>query len=188
MKTVIALEEIIKISLMDTHHLLVYVTKDGNESDRSFIALKPLIEPRLPIITVSESSAETTMEKLIKAKNEYYSIKNNHLEDKLDDPQLNITKSEIQTLFDTLHIDDFHHQYLHTLVLFDDISNSKLFTNETSYFSLLLRRCRHTNMTFFLLIQEWKGLKPHIKNKINVDDIPLFQQTTTRVHLQSIGI
>ena len=56
-KTVIALEEIIKIALMDTHHLLVYVTKDGNESDRSFLALKSLIEPRLPIITISESSA-----------------------------------------------------------------------------------------------------------------------------------
>lgn len=165
-KTVIALEEIIKIALMDTHHLLVYVTKDGNESDRSFLALKSLIEPRLPIITISESSAEATIEKLIKAKNEYYAITNNHLEDKLDDPQLNITPKEIHDLFDTLHIDDFHRKYLHTLVLFDDISNSKLFTNETSYFSQLLRRCRHTNMTFFLLIQGWKGLKPHIKNEI----------------------
>lgn len=165
-KTVIALEEVIKISLMNTHHLLVYVTKDGNESDRSFIALKSLIEPRLPIITISESAAENVIDKIIKAKNEYYSIKNNHLEDKLDDPQLNITQSDINKLFDTLHINDFHHQYLHTLVLFDDISNSKLFSNETSYFSQLLRRCRHTNMTFFLLIQGWKGLKPHIKNEI----------------------
>lgn len=165
-KTVIALEEVIKISLMNTHHLLVYVTKDENESDRSFLALKFLIESRLPIITVSESDAEKTIEKIIKSKNEYYSIKNNHLENMLNDPQLNITKSDIEGLFNTLHIDDFDKKYLHTLVLFDDISNSKLFTNETSYFSQLLRRCRHTNMTFFLLIQGWKGLKPHIKNEI----------------------
>lgn len=165
-KTVIALEEVIKISLMNTHHLLVYVTKDGNESDRSFLALKSLIESRLPIITVSEYDAEKTIEKIIKSKNEYYSIKNNHLENMLNDPQLNITKSDIEGLFNTLHIDDFNKKYLHTLVLFDDISNSKLFTNETSYFSQLLRRCRHTNMTFFLLIQGWKGLKPHIKNEI----------------------
>ena len=32
-KMVIALEEVIKILLMNTHHLLVYVTKDGDESD-----------------------------------------------------------------------------------------------------------------------------------------------------------
>lgn len=165
-KTVIALEEVIKISLMNTHHLLIYVTKDGSESDRSFTALKSLIEPHLPIITVSETDAEKTIEKIIKAKNEYYIIKNNHLEDKLRDPKLNITESEIDMLFDTLHVDDFNKKYLHTLVLFDDISNSKLFANETSYFSQLLRRCRHTNMTFFLLIQGWKGLKPHIKNEI----------------------
>lgn len=165
-KTVIALEEVIKISLMNTHHLLIYVTKDGSESDRSFTALKSLIEPHLPIITVSETDAEKTIEKIIKAKNEYYIIKNNHLEDKLRDPKLNITEGEIDMLFDTLHVDDFNKKYLHTLVLFDDISNSKLFANETSYFSQLLRRCRHTNMTFFLLIQGWKGLKPHIKNEI----------------------
>ena len=151
---------------MNTHHLLIYVTKDGSESDRSFTALKSLIEPHLPIITVSETDAEKTIEKIIKAKNEYYIIKNNHLEDKLRDPKLNITEGEIDMLFDTLHVDDFNKKYLHTLVLFDDISNSKLFANETSYFSQLLRRCRHTNMTFFLLIQGWKGLKPHIKNEI----------------------
>ena len=84
----------------------------------------------------------------------------------LKDPQLNTTDKEIDELFDVLHIDGFDNKYLHTIVLFDDISNSKLFSNETSYFSQLLRRCRHTNMTFFLLIQGWKGLKPHIKNEI----------------------
>lgn len=165
-KTVIALEEIIKISLLRTHHLLIFVTKDGSESDRSFLALKELIEPQLPIITVSETDAQKTIEKLIDRKNEYYKIKNNNLEDKLDDPELNITQSEIDDLFDDLHIDSFDSKYLHTLVLFDDISNSKLFANETSYFSQLLRRCRHTNITYFLLIQGWKGLKPHIKNEI----------------------
>ena len=165
-KTVIALEEIIKIALMRTHHLLIYVTKDGCESDRSFLALKSLIEPYLPILTIKEDDAQKVVEKILKTKNEYYAIKNNHLEDKLRDPQLNITQSEVNKMFDVLNIDGFDKKYLHTIVLFDDISNSKLFANETSYFSQLLRRCRHTNMTFFLLIQGWKGLKPHIKNEI----------------------
>ncbi len=164
-KTVIALSEIIKIGIMKTHHLLIYVTKDGCESDRSFLALKPLIENYLPIITVSEKDAKNTIENIILKKNDYYKIKRNHLEDKLAEAK--ITQEDMDNMFSTLHIDSFDYNYLHTLVLFDDISNSKLFANEGSYFSQLIRRCRHTNMTYFLLIQGWKGLKPHIKNEIS---------------------
>lgn len=181
-KTVIALQEIIKIAIINsqmrespmssslntdcTYHLLIYVTKDGKETDRTFIALKPLIEPYIPILCVSEDNAQKVIDDIIKTKNEYYRIKNNNLEDKLDDPNLKITPDEINSILDTLHIDDFSYKYLHTIILFDDISNNKLFANETSYFSQLIRRCRHTNMSFFLLIQGWKGLKTHIKNEI----------------------
>lgn len=166
-KTVIALQEIIKIGVMDTHHLLIYVTKDGNESDRSFLALRSLIEPNLPILTVSENDAQKTIEKIIQRKNKYYMIKRNHLEDRLNDPRLKLSLDDLQDIFDKLYIDDFDKDYLHTIVLFDDISNSKLFANESSYFSQLIRRCRHINFSFFLLIQGWKGLKPHIKNEIS---------------------
>jgi len=175
-KTVIALEEILKIALLNNsiarelnynkYHLLVYVTKDGRESDKTFTTLKPLIEPHLPIITVSEENIKDVIKDIIEKKNDYYQIKNNHLENILDDPELNISHDEIHTILNTLHINDFSCQFLHTLVLFDDISNNKLFDNETSYFSQLIRRCRHVNFTFFLLIQGWKGLKPHIKNEI----------------------
>lgn len=166
-KTVIALQEIFKIGIMNTHHLLIYVTKDGNESDRSFLALKPLIEPYIPILTVSENDAQKTIENIIQKKNEYYKIKRNNLVDSLNDPDLKITPDETQDIFDKLYIDGFDYDYLHTIVLFDDISNSKLFSNESSYFSQLIRRCRHTNFSFFLLIQGWKGLKSHIKNEIS---------------------
>ena len=166
-KTVIALQEIIKIGVMDTHHLLIYVTKDGNESDRSFLALRSLIEPNLPILTVSENDAQKTIEKIIQRKNKYYMIKRNHLEDRLNDPRLKLSLDDLQDIFDKLYINDFDKDYLHTIVLFDDISNSKLFANESSYFSQLIRRCRHINFSFFLLIQGWKGLKPHIKNEIS---------------------
>ena len=166
-KTVIALQEIIKIGVMDTHHLLIYVTKDGNESDRSFLALRSLIEPNLPILTVSENDAQKTIEKIIQRKNKYYMIKRNHLEDRLNDPRLKLSLDDLQDIFDKLYINDFDRDYLHTIVLFDDISNSKLFANESSYFSQLIRRCRHINFSFFLLIQGWKGLKPHIKNEIS---------------------
>lgn len=166
-KTVIALQEIIKIGLMSTHHLLVYVTKDGNESDRSFLALKHLIEINLPILTVSESDAQKTIENIIQKKNEYYKIKRNNLVNDLDNPDLKITPEETKEILNALYVDNFDFDFLHTIVLFDDISNSKLFANESSYFSQLIRRCRHTNFSFFLLIQGWKGLKPHIKNEIS---------------------
>ena len=42
-KTVIALKEIIKLGVLNTHHLFIYVTKDGQESDKTFLALKPLL-------------------------------------------------------------------------------------------------------------------------------------------------
>ena len=156
-KTVIALQEIIKIGLIKTHHLLVYITKNGDENDRSWQTLKHLI--KMPYITISEKNAVDFMTELIAAKNLYYLVKREHLEERLDDGQKN-------DMFNVLHIDEFNKEYLHTLVLFDDISNSKLFSSEESYFSQQLRRCRHTNITYFLLIQGWKGIKPHIKNEI----------------------
>lgn len=156
-KTVVAIEEIIKISLLKTHHLLIYVTKNGDENDLSFQALKPLV--KMPYITISEKEAKPCIEELIAAKNLYYQIRREHLEDQIHPEQM-------EALFDVLHVENFDKPFLHTLVLFDDISNNKLFSSEESFFSQQLRRCRHTNISYFLLIQGWKGLKPHIKNEI----------------------
>ena len=156
-KTVITLEEIIKISMVNTHHLLIYVTKNGDENDISFQTLKPLLQ--MPYVVVSEKNAEACVDELITAKNLYYQIRRERIKNEIDEEQK-------QDLFDVLHVDNFEKEFLHTLVLFDDISNSKLFSSEESFFSQQLRRCRHTNMSYFLLIQGWKGLKPHVKNEI----------------------
>ena len=156
-KTVIALEEIIKISYMNTHHLLIYVTKDGEENDRSWQTLKNMIE--MPIILVSEENAQECVDELITAKSLYYRIRRERIKDK-------ISSSQKSDLFSVLQVNNFEKAFLHTIILFDDISNSKLFSSEESFFSQLLRRCRHNNLTFYLLIQGWKGIKPHIKNEI----------------------
>jgi hypothetical protein len=50
--------------------------------------------------------------------------------------------------------------------MFDDISGSPLFANEKSYLCSLLRRVRQPQLTIFLLIQNWKGLSPTVKNEI----------------------
>lgn len=156
-KTVIALQEIIKISLLSTHHLLIYVTKNGDENDKSWQSLKTFIQ--IPYIVVSEKNCKDAIQELISAKNLYYMIKRENLEEKIDDGQM-------EDMFQVLHVHDFSKDTLHTLILFDDIANSKLFAAPESYFSQQLRRCRHTNISYFLLIQSWKGLAPHIKNEI----------------------
>lgn len=156
-KTVIAIEEIIKLAVLDTHHMLVYVTKNGDESDRTFKALKQLI--LMPIVVISEKQAKEYIEMLIAYKNLYYEIKEQHLEDE-------ILEEQKEQMFNYLHINDFNRKFLHTLVLFDDISNSPLFNNESGFFPLTIKKCRHTNISYFLLIQGWKGLKPFVKNEI----------------------
>ena len=158
-KTVIALQEKIKISLLYTHHLLVYVTKDGEENDRSWRALRDLFSPTLPYVTIAEADAENYIRNLIGAKNLYYKIKHGETTEQQEGER-------IQQMKELLHVNNYSAEFLHTLVLFDDISNSKLFSNEESFFSQAIKRCRHTNMSYFLLIQGWKGLKPHVKNEI----------------------
>lgn len=156
-KTVMALQEIIKLGVLHSHHLFVYITKDGQETDKTFLNLKPLL--LIPYVIVSENEAIDYIKTLLSAKQLYYTIRREHLEDKIEDEQKD-------DLFQMLHIDNFDKDYLHTVILFDDISNNKLFNSEESYFSQLIRRCRHVNITVFLLIQGWKGLKPHVKNEI----------------------
>lgn len=156
-KTVVALEEIIKISLLNTHHLLIYVTKNGDENDLSFQTLKNLL--KIPYVVISEKQSVPFITELIAAKNLYYQIRREHLEEQLDPEQMT-------ALFEVLHVDNFDKPFLHTIVLFDDISNNKLFSSEESFFSQQIRRCRHTNISYLLLIQGWKGIKPHVKNEI----------------------
>lgn len=181
-KTVLALTEIIKLSNLSNNtemfHLLVYVTKNGDENDRSFQALKHLIQ--IPYVTISESEIENFIKVLLSAKNLYYTIKRDKLNDKIDDEQKN-------DMFDVLHINDFTNEFLHTIILFDDISGSKLFKEQTSYFSQLIRRLRHVNCTVYLLIQNFNGLKPFIKNEITTLYIfPSFnKQQLNYIHSQS---
>ena len=157
-KTVIALKEIIKLGVLNTHHLFIYITKDGQETDKTFLALKPLL--MIPYVIVSEKDSVEFVKEIIAAKNLYNTIKRENLCERIDDQQK-------EDMFQVLKIDNFEKEVLHTIILFDDISNSKLFSSEESYFSQLIRRCRHVNISFFLLIQGWKGLKPHIKNEIS---------------------
>ena len=83
-KTHTIIKEIIKISqVSDRTHLLIYINKEGAPSDPTFESLKDLIY--IPIEYVSEKDAEKYVQDILKWKMLYNYIKDNHIEDKIDD-------------------------------------------------------------------------------------------------------
>ena len=158
-KTLSAVEEIIKIShVPNAAHLLVYVSKTGDKKDVTFESLRELID--IPIAYVSQDDAEEYVNALLNYKQLYYTIRNEHLEDRIIDEQRN-------DIFKALKVNDFNCPMLHTLILFDDIANNKLLANEKSYFNNLMTTCRHNHVSFFLNVQFWKSLSTTIKSNVS---------------------
>jgi hypothetical protein len=98
-----------------------------------------------------------------------------------------INEEEQVELFNFLGLTDWHFENLYSPIMFDGISGSPLFANEKSYLCSLLRRVRQPKFTIFLLIQNWKGLNPSVKNEITT--IFLFkgfkQQQLQHIYSQS---
>ena len=156
-KTRKILKEIIKISnLHKCTHMLVYVNKTGQKTDKTFESMKGLI--KVPIKYVSQNECEETLMELLQAKNQYNTIKQQHAETQYADVAAE--------LFDLLGIQDFSRPYLHTLILLDDIANSTMLTKTTSIMNSLMTQCAHINCSFFLATQFWKGLPTPIKSQV----------------------
>lgn len=168
-KGVQALTEIIKISrISPISHLLIYVSKYGTQSDKTFESMKHLIQ--IPIIYAKYKDDDNNKDciqvfsKIQCYKRLYEQIKNEHLEDKIDDEQK-------QEIFEALHINDFSSPTLHTLILFDDVANNPLL-QKNGFFAEMLGVCRHIHCSFFLTIQFWKSITTEIK--ANVSTIYIF--------------
>ena len=165
-----ALTEIIKISRVDkTAHMLIYVSKYGSQTDKTFESLKHLIQ--IPIIYVKYVDEEDKNKDSVQVfskiqcyKRLYEQIKNEHLEDKIEDEQR-------EELFDVLKINDFSKPTLHTLILLDDCANNPLIQAK-GFFAEMLTVCRHNHTSFFLSIQNWKSITTEIK--ANVSTIFIF--------------
>ena len=156
-KTRKILKEIIKISnLHKETHMLIYVNKTGQKTDKTFESMKGLI--KCPIKYCSQNECEDTLMELIQAKAQYNTIKQQHAETEYAEMAAE--------LFDTLGISDFSRPYLHTLVLLDDIANSAMLTKNTSVMNSLMTQCAHINCSFFLATQFWKGLPTPIKSQV----------------------
>ena len=89
----------------------------------------------------------------------YDEIKNEHLESKIE-------QSQIDELYKVLHINSLSSPILHTLFLFDDVSNNILFKNDSSYFNSLIAICRKIHASFFMTIQYWKAVSTNIKSNV----------------------
>ena len=162
-KGVQALTEIIKISKVDTTaHLLLYVSKYGTESDKTFESMKHLIE--IPILYVKYEDVVQIFSKIQCYKRLYEQIKNKNLEEQIEEEQ----KEE---MFEVLHIKNFDAPTLHTLILFDDVANNPLIQKK-GFFAEMLGVCRHIHCSFFLTIQFWKSITTEIK--ANVSTIYIF--------------
>ena len=154
-KTYSSMLEIIKISMVDPNsHLLIYISKDGDKVDPTIESLKSLLA--IDIVYVKYADAVEYVKQLLLYKNLYNEIKREKLENKICDDQ-------VEELNSILHINDFSRDFLHTLILFDDVSNNRLFKDQSSYFNELITQCRKIHCTFFMTIQFWKGVSPNIK-------------------------
>jgi hypothetical protein len=136
----------------------VYRNKSGNEVDKTRLSLRKLI--KMPIEVVPEEDAVTYIYNIIALKELYYDIRANY------DPNT-IDPDQIELLFSGLHINSFEKEVLNTIILFDDIANNPLFKKQDGELNQLLKRCRHANLVVFLLIQNWSGLLPSVKNEIS---------------------
>ena len=153
-----AIQEIIKISRYDPNaHLLVYVNERGECDDDTFSTFKELIY--IPIVYVKYSDAETFLKKLIKYKNIYNNIKDNHAEKEIPENCLN-------ELLEWLYIDDLEKEHLHTLILMEDATTQKTIKDSSSYINHLMTTCAHIQCSFFVLIHYWKALTPNLKSNI----------------------
>ena len=159
-KTRKIIKEMIKISkLHKPTHLVIYVNKTVNKTDKTFESFKGLI--KVPILYVRQDDIEEVLMDLIKWKNVYNTIKKEKMETKVEPEQQ-------EEIFEHLHIKNFKRPFLHTLVLLDDIANSPMLKKPTSQLNSLMTQCAHINCSFFLAVQYWIGLPAAIKSQVSV--------------------
>ena len=180
-KTHTIIKEIIKISAVSKRtHLLIYINKNGAPSDPTFESLKGLIT--MPIEYVSEDNAEKFVQDILKWKMLYNYIKENHIEEQIQDKQM-------QTMFQKLHIDNLDFTTLHTLIFFEDAANCKLFNRSTNYFNQLFTRLAHVQCSVFIAVQFWKSLPTEIKsNAGTVFIFPNFSKEQLRYILRQVPL
>jgi hypothetical protein len=73
------------------------------------------------------------------------------------------TDDEVERMCQCLCVHDLHHDWLNTIIVFDDVGNSGLFKNKDSYFNNRLKLCRDDNAIYFLTIHGITQMSPSVK-------------------------
>jgi hypothetical protein len=83
--------------------------------------------------------------------------------DAMDEDLEDADDEEIARMFEALGVEDFHHDWLNTIIVFDDTGFSGLFRNPDSFFNNRLKLCRDDNAIYFLTVHGITQLSPSIK-------------------------
>ena len=156
-------------------HSVLYVNKEA-DIDGTFREFKEEIESRVNLVVVREVDFVKVSQLILKYKQLYNDIKDQHLEDLITDEQM-------KQMFDILGIEDFDREYLTTVLLMPDCANSILFHKKErgkdspvqNYFmDFLLKERRHRDVgyTIILCAQNVKDIPTDIRS--NTDTWLLF--------------
>ena len=152
-------------------HLIIYINKTGEPNDRTFSEVfKDLID--IPIIFCDYNTAVPTFNTVRRYKEVYQQIKDRHLEHQVP-PHVR------EELFETLHINHFHAEWLHTIVYFEDAhKNPLIYGKKDLYFISQLPLFRHDKVSYYFSLQVFTGFPTDIKTQIT--DLFLFPGYSSR--------
>lgn len=156
-KTFTLNKELLKLSLIDSHvHLIVMVSKDGRV-DETFESFKSNIS--LPIITVSYEEIINYLHDLVFHKMIYEYIRDNNMESKIEEEQLN-------EVLEFLHVTDFKLNSLQEIIIFDDAAYKAILTKPSSQIISMIHEARHYKFIFCFCVQGVKAIPLPIKEQM----------------------
>ncbi|OHT13347.1 hypothetical protein TRFO_16557 [Tritrichomonas foetus] len=161
------LQTFAKISIASPNtHLIIYITKSGRVNDKTFDLFQEFI--KIPIIFCSLEDAVSKFNEILQWKEIYRKIQEGDFNMK------NLTSQNKKTLFEKLHIHNFKHKWLHTIVYFEDAHKNPLLygNNKNLYFLQRIPLFRHDNCSYYFAIQLLVGFPTDLKTQIT--DLFLF--------------
>jgi hypothetical protein len=164
-KTFKFMEEAIAVSkaIPETHLIIVFAKKSFDETVE---ATKHLAA--CPVVIMPYDQAVDYMTLLLTLKSKYKEIKRTAIDHNVSDNDIPDNIVGCDTLMEGLYIDDFTRRWLNTIIILDDIGNSKLFANPDSYFNNCLKLCRDQQIMWYLATHGMAQLSPSIRQNATI--------------------
>jgi hypothetical protein len=155
-------------------HMLIFVKKKGFDPTAEYI--KPLIQAAgCQFVEIFYEQAEEFVQMIFYYKQLYNKIKRaiaykhkGQPMEEFEEDLADATDAEVAKMMRVLRIEDLRHDWLNTIIVFDDAGNSGLFRKPDSYFNNRLKLCRDDNAIYFITIHGITQLSPSIKQNAAV--------------------